>query len=155
MRKFHLIAVVSLALAAAPHCFAQKDLQNTFPSRFGSWVATNSPEKMKPNEQQAVLHTEAGMEEWFARPYSNGSQTLSVDLKRFRDPSGAYQLYTAALDTEMQPSTVGPLTAIGHGRLVMLIGNLLLGVSEPHLATTSELQELAGAVRKFADATPL
>src|SRR5215470_3627201 len=155
MRKFHFIAVASLALAAAPHCLAQNDLQNKFPSRFGGWVATNSPEKVKPTDQEAALLGEAGLEYWFARPYSNGSQTLSVGLKRFRDPSGAYELYTAALDTEMQPSTVGSLTAIGHGRLVMLIGNVLVDVIQPELASTPELQELAGAVRKFADATPL
>jgi len=155
MRKFHFIAVVSLALAAAPYCLAQKDLQNTLPSRFGSWVATNSPERVKPADQEAALLAEAGLEYGFERHYSNGSQTVSVSLKRFRDPSGAYEIYTTALDTEMQPSTVGPLTAIGHGRLVMLIGNVLLEVSEPQLAAIADLQELAGAVRKFADATPL
>jgi len=155
MRKLHIIAVLSLSLVAAPYCLAQKDLQNKFPSRFGSWVATNPPEKVKPTEQEAALLAEAGLEGWFTRAYSAGSRTLSVGLKQFRDPSGAYEIYTTALDTEMQPSTVGPLTAIGHGQLVMLIGNLVVGVSDPQLATTPDLQELAGAMRKFADTTPL
>ncbi len=156
MRKLaQFMGILSLALAASPHCLAQNDLQSKFPSRFGSWAATNSPVRIKPAGQEVAFLAEAGLEEWFTRPYSSGSQALSVSLKKFRDPSGAYQAYTGVLDTEVQPSTVGSLTAIGHGRLVMLIGNLLLEVSEPQLATTADLKELASAVRKFADATPL
>ncbi|MFI5094157.1 MAG: DUF6599 family protein [Candidatus Acidiferrum sp.] len=111
--------------------------------------------KIKPDEQQWALLHEAGLEDGFARPYSNGSQSLGVSLEAFSDPSGAYQAYTAALDTEMQPSNVGPLTAVGHERLLALIGNVLVEVDKPELASTKELQELAGLVRKFADSTPL
>ena len=114
-----------------------------------------SPLAAKSPEQQATLLAEAGMQVWLERSYSNGSQTLEVNLRQFRDPSGAYEAYTAALDPEMEPSTVGSLTAIGHGRLVMLIGNFVMEINQPQLATTAELKELSSDLRKSADATPL
>src|SRR5207253_4850881 len=63
--------------------------------------------------------------------------------------------YTALLDTDLEPSTVGQLTAVGHGRLIMLIGNLLVMVEQPQLASKAALRELAGILRKSADTTPL
>jgi len=147
--------VLALALAGAPNCFAQSTVKNTLPDRFGSWVSTTSPAKVKPAEQDAALLNEAGLEEWITRAYSSGSQSLQVSLERFHDPSGAYEAYTALLDTDLEPSTVGQLTAIGHGRLIMLIGNFLVNVEQPQLASTADLRELSGIVRKFADTTPL
>ena len=110
---------------------------------------------MKPAEQDAGLLAEAGLEESLTRPYSNGSQTLNVRVERFHDPSGAYEAYTALLDTDLEPSTVGQLTAIGHGRLIMLMGNFLVIVDQPQLASTTDLRQLSDVVRKFADTTPL
>lgn len=152
---FSFLFVLALTLVGAPSSPAQSELQSKFPYRFGPWVAKASPDKVKPGEQEWALLAEAGLDDWLARTYSNGSQSVSIGLQQFHDPSGAYQAYTAALDTEMQPSTVGPLTALGHGRLVMLIGNILVDVYQPQVPSTGDLQEFAGAVRKFADTTPL
>lgn len=157
MRRLHtfLLFALALTLASAPSSFAQSELQSKFPYRFGPWVATASPDKVKPGDQEWGLLAEAGLEDWLTRPYSNGSRSVSIGLQQFHDPSGAYQAYTAALDTEMQPSTVGPLTALGHGRLIMLIGNILVDVYQPEVPSTADLREFAGAVQKFADTTPL
>jgi hypothetical protein len=144
-----------LALASAPYSFAQTAPQNALPNRFGNWTSAGSPAKVKPVEQDAALLNEAGLEDWITRAYSSGSQTLHVSLERFHDPSGAYEAYTALLDTDLEPSTVGQLTAIGQGRLIMLIGNFLVNVEQPQLASTADLRELSGIVRKFADTTPL
>ena len=150
-----LLFVLALALAGAPYSFAQNTTKKTLPDRFGSWVSTTPPVKVKPAEQDAALLAEAGLEESVTRPYSNGSQTLNVGLRKFHDPSGAYEAYTALLDADLEPSTVGQLTAIGHGRLIMLIGNFLVNVDQPQLASTADLRELSGLVRKSADTTPL
>lgn len=150
-----LLFVLALTVASAPHCLGQSKLQSILPDRFGSWVPSASPVKVKPAEKDAPLLTEAGLEEWFTRPYSNGSQTLSVSLERFHDPSGAYEAYTVLLDTDLEPSTVGQLTAIGHGRLIMLIGNFLVNVEQPQLASTEDLRHLSEIVRKSGDTTPL
>lgn len=144
-----------LALAGTPYCFAQTAAQKPLPDRFGSWVSQAPPVKVKSPEQDAALLTEAGLEQWVTRPYANGSQTLNVSMERFHDPSGAYEAYTALLDTDLEPSTVGQLTAIGHGRLIMLIGNFLVNVDQPQLASAADLKELSGMVRKVADTTPL
>ena len=150
-----LLSVLALALAGAPYSLAQNTTQKTLPDRFGSWVSTTPPVKVKPAEQDAALLTEAGLEEFVTRSYPNRSQSLRVSLERFHDPSGAYEGYTALLDTDLEPSTVGQLTAIGHGRLIMLIGNFLVIVEQPQLASTADLKELSGIVRKPADTTPL
>ena len=152
---FSLLFVVTFASASAPYCFAQTPAQKPLPERFGSWVSSTSPVRVKPAEQDAALLTEAGLEQSIRRPYSSGSQTLNVSLERFHDPSGAYEAYTAVLDTDLEPSTVGQLTAIGHGQLIMLIGNYLVNVEQPQLASTADLKELSAFVRKSADTTPL
>src|SRR2546429_8478929 len=106
--------VLALALASAPYCRAQNTPQSILPDRFADWISTAPPDKVKPAEQDAALLTEAGLEERLIRRYSNGSQILKVSLERFHDPSGAYEAYTALLDTDLEPSTVGQLTAVGH-----------------------------------------
>lgn len=150
-----LLFVLVLALSGAPYCFAQTRSQSGFPDRFGSWISNTPPVKVYGPEQEPSLLTEAGLEGGSTRQYSNGSQTLNVSLERFHDPSGAYEAYTALLDTDLEPSTVGQLTAIGHGRLIMLIGNFLVIVEQPQLASTADLRELSAIVRKSADTTPL
>src|ERR1700747_1647612 len=112
MRR-HTLVLLVLALASAPYCRAQNTPRILLPDRFADWVASASPDKVKPAEQDAALLTEAGLEEWLIRPYSNESQILKVSLKRFHDPSGAYEAYTALLDTDLEPSTVGQLSAGG------------------------------------------
>src|SRR5215472_11398347 len=94
----HLL-VLTLALARAPYGLAQAAVKNALPDRFASWVLTTSPVKAKPAEQDAALLTEAGLEESVTRTYSSGSQILNVGLERFHDPSGAYEAYTALLET--------------------------------------------------------
>ncbi|HKW62783.1 MAG TPA: DUF6599 family protein [Candidatus Acidoferrum sp.] len=151
--SFTLLFVLVFAFASAANCFAQTPAPKPLPDRFGSWAS--STVKVKPAEQDVALLTEAGLEQSVARAYLNGSQPLSVSLERFHDPSGAYEVYTALLDTDSEPSTVGQFTAIGHGRLIMLIGNFLVIVEQPELASTADLKELWGSVRKSADTTPL
>lgn len=151
---FSVLFVLVLALAGAPCSLAQNTGQKPLPDRFGSWVSSASSPKMKPADQDAAVLAEAGLEESLTRPYSSGSQTLHVSLERFHDPSGAYEAYTALLDTDLEPSTVGQLTAIGHDRLIMLIGNFLV-IVQPQLASTADLKELSAFVRKSADTTPL
>src|SRR2546430_132860 len=123
--------VLALALASAPYCRAQNTPQSILPDRFADWISTAPPDKVKPAEQDAALLTEAGLEEWLIRRYSNGSQILKVSLERFHDPSGAYEAYTALLDTDLEPSTVGQLTAVGHGPLIIVIWKFLGVGGEP------------------------
>jgi hypothetical protein len=58
------------------------------------------------------------------RTYSDGRNEISVLLSKFRDPSGAYEAYTAALQPRMKPSSLGSLSAVGKSQLLAQIGNL-------------------------------
>jgi len=157
MRKFRLIflSVFSAAMAAAPCLPAQGTLERVFPERFGRWNAIGSPSKIKGDEGRAQVFAESGLTDSVASEYSDGTQKVVVVLRQFRDPSGAYQAYTAELGPDMHPSTVGGPSAINQERLLVLLGNLILEVRPPQNPTTNELQQLAAMVLKHSDQAPL
>jgi len=157
MRKHCLIFLSFFAatMAAAPRLPAQGVLEQVFPERFGKWNSASSPIKIKSDEGRAQLFAESGLKDWLAEDYSDGTQKVRVILRQFRDPSGAYEAYTAELGPDMHPSTVGGPSAIDQGRLMLLLGNLILEVQPPQNPTTDELQQLAAMVRKYSDRTPL
>ena len=134
MRKYCLIFLLLLtaAVAAVPRLPAQGELQQDFPGQFWRWKADS-----------------------LANEYSDGTQKVGVILRQFRDPSGAYEAYTAEFGPNMHPSTVGGPSAIDQERLLLLLGNLILEVRPPQNPTTDELQQLAAMVRKHSSQTPL
>jgi hypothetical protein len=154
MRNFFVILAAMAAAAAAPASVGAADWQSLFPRQFGNWVAASSPAKVNSPDQAALLK-EAGIRNALTRTYSNGKQEVHVTLEEFGDPTGAYEAYTASFDPDMRPSTVGPLTAIEKGRLVMLIGNILATVDNPQLPSGKDLQNLWNQIHEFADQTPL
>ncbi len=76
-------------------------------------------------------------------------------LEQFRDPSGAYESYTARLSTKLNPSTVGPLTAAGNDQLIALAGNRVVTVGHISSVTDADLKLLLDSVGETADRTPL
>ena len=157
MRKYCLIFLLLLtaAVAAVPRLPAQGELQQDFPGQFGRWTAANSPIKIKSDEGRAQVFAESGMTDSLANEYSDGTQKVGVILRQFRDPSGAYEAYTAEFGPNMHPSTVGGPSAIDQERLLLLLGNLILEVRPPQNPTTDELQQLLAMVRKHSSQTPL
>jgi len=157
MRKYYLIFLLLLtaALAAVPRLPAQGALDQIFPGQFGRWNAIGAPIKIKSDEGRAQVFAESGMTNSLAKEYSDGTQKVGVILRQFRDPSGAYEAYTAEFGPNMHPSTVGGPSAIDQERLLLLLGNLILEVQPPQNPTTDELQQLAAIVRKHSNQTPL
>ena len=151
MRKYCLIFLLLLtaAVAAVPRLPAQGELQQDFPGQFGRWKAANSPIKIKSDEGRAQVFAESGMTDSLANEYSDGTQKVGVILRQFRDPSGAYEAYTAEFGPNMHPSTVGGPSAIDQEHLLLLLGNLILEVRPPQNPTTDELQQLAAMVRNI------
>src|SRR5712692_7273547 len=98
MRKLHLIATLSLALAAAPYSSAQ---QQVLPSHFSSWTCSPAAEDVEfdriPNFSD--LTKEAGLAENEVCDYFSGTAKIHVDLQKYRDPSSAYAISTADLVT--------------------------------------------------------
>ncbi|HTF23066.1 MAG TPA: DUF6599 family protein [Candidatus Limnocylindria bacterium] len=157
MRKYYLIFLLLLtaAMAAVPRLPAQGALDQIFPGQFGRWNAVGAPIKIKSDEGRAQVFAESGMTDSLANEYSDGTQKVGVILRQFRDPSGAYEAYTAEFGPNMHPSRVGGPSAIDQERLLLLLGNLILEVQPPQNPTTDELQQLAAMVRKHSNQTPL
>jgi len=142
-----------MALAAAPHSFAQKGIEDAFPVRFGHWTATKTAIKGVPRQEDFPLLREAGWVGSFARPYSNGSQTLAVSLSEFRDPSGAYEVYTSLLKPGLLPARVGQVAAFSKDHVLIQVGSLVLESTAN--ASRDDLNTLVQAVAAKSGAAPL
>ena len=133
-----------------------KSVQLVFPERFGAWSATGTPATAANSLGIDALESgEAGLVERLARDYSDGKNQVTLTIARFRDPTGAYEGYTAALNPSMRPASAGPLSAIDDTKLMIEIGDLLVQVSDPKKITGTDLQILTNELRAHADPTPL
>jgi uncharacterized protein DUF6599 len=156
MRKLHVIFGVFALLGTGSDTLGATDLAKAFPDKFGKWSAGGPAASVKPGEGLvAEVDAEAGLVATLARQYANGTQSVTVKLRQYRDPSSAYQAYTARLTMETLPSTVGVLSGVRKDELILLAGNLLMEVRSPNEPTTAELQELAKFIRGKSDQTPL
>ena len=153
MRKPFFIAGVLLALAAAPYSFAQKQV---LPNHFGNWSGQPSTTAVHTtNPNFAALEEEAGLSASESVDYLSGASKLYVDLKRYRDPSSAYEIYTASIWPEMHPSTLGRTSAIDGERLIALLGNYVLELQPTPAISDADLSMLVKTVSGRADQTPL
>jgi len=162
--RFFCQAALLVALASVPCSFARPSSgqqpsprKTVLPQKFGKWTGYISDAAFEEESWRrhfAVL-SEVGYKYSEHGLYKSGEANLEIGLKRFHDPSSAYEIYTALLTPDMHPSTVWGPSAIGNDRLFLLIGDLILDIREPSKASTEELQELAKFVRGHADQTPL
>lgn len=153
MRKLRLTTVLSVALAAAPNSFAQKGIEGAFPARFGQWTATAAAIKSMPRQEDLPLLREEGLMGSFTRPYSNGSQTLTVSLSEFRDPSSAYEAYTSLLKPGQLPTRVGQVAAFSKDHVLIQVGDLVLESTAN--ASRDDLNALVQAVAARSGKAPL
>jgi hypothetical protein len=105
--------------------------------------------------QKPALSQEAGEREFRQCQFTSGKQTVTIWAGKYRDPSSAYEIYTSLLRPTMQPSTVGRFTAVDDKGLLILVGNIVVGVDQPRNVSTKDLQELASIVAARSDKTPL
>lgn len=154
MRKPYLIAAVILALATAPCSFAQKQV---LPDHFGGWSghANASDTHTDPVPSFSALEQESGLSGSEAVDYLLGASKLHVDLRAYRDPSRAYEVYTALIRPEMHPSTLGRTSAIDGDRLIALLGNFVLELQPTPAISDADLSSLVKTVSGRADQTPL
>jgi hypothetical protein len=156
MRELCLILACALALAAAPRSPAQQPvLPDRFGGSHGGWSAGSPAQGAKPDGVPQDQLKEAGLTSSWIRTYSNNGRNVTVALALFKDPSSAYQIYTAQISPNMLPSTVGSNTAVDHDKLIALVGNLIVRVLPPQDATTAELVELLKVVRSRSDQAAL
>jgi len=150
MRKLFLIAGSLLALAAAPHSSAQRQ---ALPSRFGTWSCRPSAENVEFTEPEkfANLKKEAGLTTSEICDYYSGDSRIRVDLDKYRDPSSAYEIYTAYLRPDMQPSTLNRTSAVDGDKLYVLLGSFILQVSPTPAISTEDLVTLVNTVGAHSD----
>jgi len=130
---------------------AWKAIPEILPERFGNWskgTCASLPERV-------ALMAETGTQGWTSCQYSMGGQTIRISVQKFRDPTGAYEFYTAGLHPGMMPSLVGNNAALEQDRLWMLTGNLVLSVESQKLASEADLREFVKSLDGHADKTPL
>src|SRR5258708_2936290 len=154
MRKLHFIPGLSLPLAAGPHSSAQ---QQRFPAHFASWSGQPTPmwvEKEAPSNY-LDLWKETGRTPGEFCEYSSGDAKIDVGLQKYRDPSSAYEMYTALIRPEMHPSTLNRTSAVEGDRLFVLLGNSILEVRPTPVFSTADLVPLVNSVGAHADQPPL
>jgi len=155
-------ALILLGLLAEVGAAAEPGL---LPDHFGNWQATG-PAKMytaheyfrarlvEPTTGGDILN-EAGLVSVEERTYKNGDKNWSVRVWELRDPSGAYETYTAILGDlhGIKPSSIEDTVFGGPG--LFLAGNLVMqGLSSSGDVTTEDLRALRTALYAEAQKTP-
>ncbi len=148
-----LFFVLAMALACTT-VHAQE--RHVLPTQFGKWVSGGGPaDEPKVGAANTPVAQEAGRTGTEFTRYSDSKRTIRVLLEEFRDPSGAYESYTARLSPKLNPSTVAPLTAAGNDQLIALAGDRVVTIWQISSATDSDLKLLLDSVKESGDRTPL
>src|SRR6266853_405326 len=154
MRKLYFIAALIVALAAAPWAFAQRIV---LPTHFSNWSGQPGPmwvETEAPSNY-VDLWKESGRTPGEYCQYSAGSAKLDVSLQKYKDPSSAYEMYTALIRPDMHPSTLSKTSAVDGDRLFALLGAFILEIRPTPAVSGADLAALAKSVSGRADQTPL
>jgi hypothetical protein len=154
MRKIHFISALLLALVAAPYSSAQ---QRLLPSHIGNWTCNATPDDVESERLANMpdLAKETGLStvEW--RDCLSGAGQIHIDLRKYQDPSRAYEMYTALISPEMHPSTLDRTSAVDGNRLFVLLGSSILEVRPTPAISTADLVALVNSVSAHSDKTPL
>lgn len=154
MRKLCLILSVGLALVAVPWASAQ---QLVLPAHFSSWTGQPGPQWVETEAplEFVNLWKETGRAPGEFCRYSSGSAQIDVGLEKYRDPSSAYEAYTAYISPNMHPSTLDRTSAVDGDRLFVLLGSFILELRPAPAISTADLVMLVESVGKHSDQTPL
>jgi len=154
MRRPHLIAALLVALTAAPYSSAQKQV---LPLQFGSWSGQPSPMWVETEAPLSLVNIwkETGRTTGEYCQYTSGGTKLDVSLEKYRDPSNAYEAYTALIRSEMHPSTLGRTSAVEGDKLIALLGGFILELRPTPAISDADLATLVRSVSGHADQTPL
>jgi hypothetical protein len=113
------------------------------------WVETEAPLRM------VDIWKETGRTTGEYCQYNSGGAKLDVSLEKYRDPSNAYEAYTALIRPEMHPSTLGRTSAVDGDRLIALLGGFILELRPTPAISDADLAALVKTVSGHADQTPL
>ncbi len=96
MRKLTLFLCLIAALGLFPASLAAAPAQDALPQDFAAWTASGAEAAIPLGSLPAspAILQEYGLVVASTRPYTHGTATLQVVLYRFKDPTGAYGLYS-------------------------------------------------------------
>jgi len=152
MRKTFASFVLVFTAATLVQAQTPKDTSQGLPEKFGNWSKNHCVDK----PAASALSKEAGDSLGATScQYTSGDKTLEVWVERFRDPTGAYEIYTAGLRPGMMVSLVGTNAAVDKDQLWMLSGKLVLRVDSQKYASEEDLRTLVKSLEGHADKTPL
>lgn len=154
MRKPYLIAVLMLALVVVTSASAQ---QTVLPNQLGGWSCNRPADDVEFDRiaNFADLSKETGLKESEVCDYLSGGAKVHVHLEKYRDPSSAYEMYTALIRPDMHPTTLGRTSAVDGDRLFALLGDFILEVRPTPAISDADLATLVKSVSGRADQTPL
>jgi hypothetical protein len=154
MLKPCFITVLFLALAAWSYSSTQ---QQSLPTHFGNWSGQVSSQWVETEAplNYVKLWKESGRTTGEYCEYSSGQAKISVSLEKYRDPSSAYEAYTAYIRPNMLPSTLNRTSAVDSDRLFVLVGSFVLEVRPIQAISTPDLVTLVDLVSTRSDKTPL
>src|ERR1700676_2014256 len=109
--RLQFLSAVLFALLSAANTSAQPSKspqqsrsaqESALPDAFATWHTTGCD----ANAQHPALSQEASERAFRSCQFTNGKQTATIWAGTYRDPSGAYGVYTPLLRSTMSPSTV-------------------------------------------------
>jgi hypothetical protein len=155
MRKFRFITFFLLALAAARQVSAQT--QPVLPDHFAHLSKNHTLRDMKtvPPAEYAEIWREAGSVSVEQGEYDSGTAKLEATLEKYRDPTSAYEVYTAYLNPGMHPTVLNRTSAVDGDRMLVLLGSFILQVRPVQAISTADLATFVNSVGTHADPTPL
>jgi hypothetical protein len=150
-----LLLLFAMVVATVPSAAAQ----NLLPARFAGWetvpgsAATASIDTLSP--ENAALFRACHAQSAERRSYQKNGATLIVTLYWMGDPSygfSAYSLLRPERAIDFRPS---PHSTIGSGSAMILVGNLLVGVTGQNLPSYAhDFSALVGALQPHASSEP-
>jgi Family of unknown function (DUF6599) len=143
------VLTLLLALGAAGPLSAQQWL----PDKLGSWTAASTSSPVSEPIPSDVANETGFSEE--AHDYTAGTKKIHIELQKYRDPTSAYEGYTAQLNPGLQTSALAITSAVEKGQyILMLVGNLVLKVEKPTDVSADDIRILVTDVQKYADMSP-
>jgi hypothetical protein len=154
MRRLHFIAVCSLVLAVGLPVYAQKQ---ALPTHFADWSGQPTPMWVETEAPLNIVKIwkEAGRTPGEFCQYTSGAAKIQGSLEKYRDPTSAYEVYTAYLNPNMHPTTLNRTSAVEGDRMLVLLGSFILEVRPVQAISTADLTTFVNAVSTHADPTPL
>jgi hypothetical protein len=152
------LGLLCLLVAAFPAA-----AQSILPSTFSGWTAATSSTFTPPTGLDPLLGPDtAAFREYIVksveqRSYTQGTQSASITLYRFRDPSSAYGGYTFLRNDPLADTNLGSYAGASHDRALFVVGEMLLDVSaqaKQARPSDADLKQLADLLDKKADHTP-